>query len=259
MLTDVINYKRSYLELPNLYKGLASHDTIKKAMSQGKFFYSMTPDLYSAVALAHVLDTYYYSFKPYAINGASHHSIGTSSFSASSELKHQQYANKFISEDNIPFHNKLVIVPSIPILVAETFLQAQDNHVAKPFKIDMKKVLQCAVKEAKHYPDDKYKKIIEAVKKIAIRNHLEHEISEIISTYKQEISRVSKPVLGFNLVRGSILLDCTDFGIRNVYDASVLCKHVMELEKLGYFSIKGIIKTTLGFIKREFLKRFTLK
>lgn len=248
MLIDVINLKRTYLELPTLYRGLVSHHAIKKAMSKGIFFYSMTPDVYSAIALSCVLKTYYYSFKPYAMIGSSGHSIGRASFSSAHGLQ-AAAPKKFLSEDNIPFHSKLTLTSSLPIFMAESFLQAQD-HIpsAKCFEINIKKVLQVAVEQVTSEPRSRYDTIIEAVKKIAHLNNLDHYLPQIISPHQGEIPD-SKPMFEINISNGYAELDCTEFCVRNVYDASLLCKHVIVLGKLGHFKthvIKNQIKKIPG-------------
>jgi len=257
MLIDVINFRCHYNELPWLYKGFVSYDTIKRVMQEsGKFFHSMTPDVYSGIALACVLESYHYSFKPYTLNAASHHSIGTAAFSGGSD---RQAAKIFFSEENLPFHNKLVMAPSIPIIVAESFLQAQDHiSSAKRFKIDIKKVLKAAVKQTVRYTNNHYEAVIEAVKKIAYLNQIDDNfISQIISAHKN-LPRSYEPVFGFNIFRGHLLLDCTEFGVRNVYEASLLCKHILTLDKFRHYSLEEIFKTNLRLIKRELLRRLDL-
>jgi len=257
MLIDVINFKRHYSELPWLYKGFVSYDAIKRAMQEsGRFFHSMSPDVYSGIVLACVIETYYYSFKPYTLNGASRHSIGTAGFSGRPD---NQVTKKFLSEDNIPFHSKLVVVPSLPIVVAESFLQAQDHiSAAKVFKIDIREVLKVAVKQAVHYPGNRFEKVIEAAKKIAYLNQINDDfISQIISKNKNQ-PRSYEPVFGLNIVRSSLLLDCTEFGVRNVYEASLLCKCVLTFNKFRYYRMREMFKTNFRLIKRELLRRLGL-
>ena len=69
-----------YQQAPWLYHGgFARIDTINRARNkEGRFFCSMTPDLYSAVALSCLTTEYLYILRPIAINGASMHSTGSS-------------------------------------------------------------------------------------------------------------------------------------------------------------------------------------
>jgi hypothetical protein len=254
MVNEVINFEGNIYALPTLYRGCANYDTIKKAMSKsGIFFHSQIPDFYSGIAIASVLKTYYYSFKPYFLSGSSQHSNG-----AAFLYSNQANKKKFVDEDNIPFHSKLAgadIMNSVPLLIAESLWQAQD-HIpsAKRFEIDMKRLLQITVEKAICNPHRHYETVIDAVKKIAHLNNIEDCLPQIILKHKCEMPEI-EPVLGVDIINGYLQVDCTDFGVHNVYEASLLCKHVMILNELGYYSKKGIFKTTLSLITKDFLVR----
>ncbi len=254
MLIDVINFRRSYDELPLLYRGFVSYKVIKKVMQEsGRFFHSMIPDVYSGIALASILESYYYSFKPYTISGASCHSHGGACSNISED---NQTYKKFFSENNLSFHSKFVFAPSGPIFVAESFLQAQ-GHVpyARNLKIDIKKCLKAAIIEVVHYPEKLYETVADAVKKIACLNQIEPYALQIIAAHKNFPPRFYNPVLGFNILRGQLVIDCAEFGVRNVYDAAVLCRHILVLEKSKFFSANDVIKTTISLAKREIINK----
>ncbi len=254
MLTDVINMKRSYRELPFLYKGAVSYEPVKRiSLESGRFFNSLTPDVYSGIVLASVIDSYYYSQSPYSINGASHHSVGTSGFSVGSDKK---ALNKYLSEDNIPFHPKLVMVPSVPILVAECILQAHE-HVAesRQFAVDIKHVMETVARQTVNLRGEQYEAVIGAIKEIARLNNLEGCLSEIIVPRRQRCDQAVRSIPGINPLRKTLLVDCSQFGASNVFEASLLCRHLLALRGMNYFSLRGIAKTTIGLLKREFIKR----
>lgn len=254
MLREVINFKRSYVELPFLYRGFVSYKAIKKVMHEsGKFFHSMIPDVYSGIALASILESYYYSSRPYTISGASGHSHGAA---YANITKDNQTYKKFFSENNLPFHNKLAIAPSGPILTAESILQAQDHiPCANFFKLDIKRCILEAIKEAVYFSQEKYELVVEAVIKIARLNQIENYASKVILKHKKLPVRLRKPVLGFNIVYGQLVVDAAKFEVRNIYEAAILCQHILILGKLSYFSLAGIIKSTLSLIKREVINR----
>lgn len=256
-LNEVINFKRSYEELPSLYRGFVSYNAIKKVIQEsGKFFHSMIPDVYSGIALASVLETYYYSFKPYTISGASSHSHGAAYANISND---NQTYKKFFSENNMPFHKKLAIVSSSPIFAAESALQAKDHlSSAKHLEISIKKCVTEAIKEAVYLSENRYKLVIEAVRKIAQINQIEDYTSQLITKYKKLPMRSPDPVLGFNIVYNQIVIDSAEFEAQNVCDAAVICKHILIVKKFNYFSLIGIIKTTFALIKREILNRFNI-
>jgi glycosyltransferase involved in cell wall biosynthesis len=121
-LEKVLKGERSYGELPWLYTGaFVSRRAIDRARHpDGQFFLSSIPDAYSAVTLAQATDRYAYSFEPIAIAGLSKHSTGTSLFGQpSGQTGNGSPIQKFLEEDNIPFH------PSIPRLKNGSFLKCE--------------------------------------------------------------------------------------------------------------------------------------
>lgn len=120
-----------YPDLPMLYSGgFVDFEVMRRAREiTGSFYRSCNPDVYSAVAIASILDQYVYSFAPFAINGASKHSTGTSHF-ASSKNETTSPATLFASEQNIAFHADLPLgsdgkLPSsLQSFVYESFLQS---------------------------------------------------------------------------------------------------------------------------------------
>lgn len=250
ILIDVINFRRSYDELPLLYRGFVSYSAIKKVKQEsGRFFHSMVPDIYSGIVLACVIESYYYSFKPYAISGASRHSIG-GGMDSSFNTDHQ--ASKiYFSEDNVPFHRKLAFAPSTPIIVAESFLQAQDHiSYANHFKIDIRKCIKAAIKQANNFSGKQYEIIADAVNKTARLNQITHYEFKVIKARREMPARPIIPVFGLNIIRGHLVIDCVKFEARDVYKAALLCGHILALKKLNFFSLMGVIKTTFSYIKR---------
>ena len=128
----VILGNADYPCLPMLYNGGFVEFSVLLEIKErsGSFIRSMTPDVYFACAISSVLKEYVYSFEPLAINGASKHSGGTSVFT-SKKLSADSPGGKFLSEDNIPFHEDLPLdglgAPprSIQALLFESYLQSQ--------------------------------------------------------------------------------------------------------------------------------------
>jgi glycosyltransferase involved in cell wall biosynthesis len=129
-LSRVMNGRAPYPELPMLYNGGFVNMSVLQEIKRktGAFYKSLTPDVYSALAIASVVKNYIYSNEPLAINGASKHSTGTSAFSGDTKsiLSPLQL---FSSEENIPFHKDIPLCAdgkfplSIHISVYEAYLQ----------------------------------------------------------------------------------------------------------------------------------------
>lgn len=98
-----------YGDLPMLYHGFVESSVLRQlAGTSGRVYHSSQPDIYSAVAIASVVGAYAYSFEPLAINGASKHSNGASSFSQEKQ-PYGSPAQIFLAEENLPFH------PAVPM------------------------------------------------------------------------------------------------------------------------------------------------
>jgi glycosyltransferase involved in cell wall biosynthesis len=133
--------KSTYTHLPVLYNGgFVDFDVLKTIKEKsGAYFLSMIPDAYMGFAIASVNPDYIYSFEPFAINGASRHSGGTSSFSINGKSKISP-ADKFYSEPNIPFHEALPLtgngkpVMSIHAMTYESYLQSKQLRETSEFE-----------------------------------------------------------------------------------------------------------------------------
>jgi hypothetical protein len=122
----------AYNELPMLYTGgFVAISLIEDIRNRsGVFYQSCTPDVYSAIALASVLDTYLYVSEPLAINGTSSHSSGRSFYYRGAN-RNLAPALAFSGENNIPFHNEIPLTEdgsyplSMQALVLESYLQSR--------------------------------------------------------------------------------------------------------------------------------------
>ena len=231
-----------------------SYEPVKRVLLEsGRFFCSLNPDVYSGVVLASVIDTYYYSQSPYSIDAASHHSIGSSYLGRNSD---KRIANIFLSEDNIPFHPKLVMAQSLPVLVAECALQAHDHVAAsRRFPVDITRVLEAAIERAVNLPEEQYEVVIGVVKEIGRLHGLGEHMPGIIKPRKQNAKQILRPMPGINRIKNILMVDCSQFGVTNVFDAAVLCRHLLVLKEKDYFSTRGVLRTTCGLLKRELMKR----
>lgn len=116
-------------DLPSISTGgFVDIEIINHARNKGgKFFLSITPDVYSAIAIASIVGKFVILKEPIFVSGASHHSIGTS---GSCELK-SKILDDFYSENDIPFHDSLAGIEkigSIPIGNYDCYLKSSFLH-----------------------------------------------------------------------------------------------------------------------------------
>jgi len=113
------------------------------------------------MVIASALETYYYSSKPYSLNGTSAHSNGASFFGGNLSQEYYKPALLFLSENLIPFHEKLCQVASTPVIVAESFFQAREHFsMARKFQIDLEDVISAALKEVLHAPGTRCEAVV---------------------------------------------------------------------------------------------------
>jgi glycosyltransferase involved in cell wall biosynthesis len=124
-LEKVLIGNSHYAELPMLYTGGVVHSSlIEKAKNGGqKFYNSFTPDVYSGIAIASVINEYVKMETPFAISGLSRYSNGQSQLGSNSDAS---IAKTFFDENDIPFFRSLGNgqVKSLHLLTLEAYLQS---------------------------------------------------------------------------------------------------------------------------------------
>jgi glycosyltransferase involved in cell wall biosynthesis len=136
-LAKVLRGDATYHDLPMLYNGGYVEVGVLKDLARrtGAIIRSRIPDVYSAVAIASVLDEYAYLDEPSAINGASKHSTGSAQFAKHGD---RAAAKRFDSEGNIAWHDALPLgaddnIPmSVDAFVYESYLQSADLRTDAP-------------------------------------------------------------------------------------------------------------------------------
>jgi glycosyltransferase involved in cell wall biosynthesis len=194
MLQQVLDGFRAHDELPMLYNGgFISIDLIKRAkLVTERFFMSMNPDVYSAIVLSFLTDSYIYSREPLAINGASLHSNGTAGFERVKRERSYNPTDKFWSEKNIPIHEDIPLlengrlVRSTQITIYEAYLQAQKFHLCKKVSTNHAKQLYLAIKNSG--PDQS--EILVWAKLFARKNRLSLPILSFFSCVPKSFDKI---------------------------------------------------------------------
>ena len=235
----------AYEELPFLYIGgfIDSRIINKGRSSEGVFYLSMSPDIYSAVVFASILEDYVMLKEPVVIAGMSSHSAGASGFCI---INDQGPANKFYSEDNIPFDSRLThknLPKSIPIAIYEAYLQSA--HVHNDFlKIKMEDQLALALSKIALDEDVVLRKYCVD---IANRNGID---MSIVYRREKEFRKVQARWKLLKCLKERIyrcfnyrVLSGKEYGIQDIYGASILAKAIY-LEETCYkrWRLKKILR-----------------
>ncbi len=262
LLKAVANGVTSYGRLPVVYSGFVSMNSINNIRKKtGRFFHSITPDVYSGIVLAEELNQYLYSFRPFSINGGSAKSTGQTTMS------NNERGKLFFTESSIGINESMPIIRgSIQSHVAEAFLQAQKVNLLKNYHLNYKRVHQNILNEVTQLEEplrsDGLKTLLNMQLSSSIRKQVEtafhnekriENISDKPDTTKQTIS---------NSVAGYLFFDTTKFSIQNSYDA---CLFVGNL--LGSYRFPSRIKHAnssafiISYLKRKispYLDRYLL-
>lgn len=137
-------------------------------------------------------------------------------------------------------------------------MQAQEHFpVVQKYDIDLRELIRKAINEVVHSPRIKYERVAVAITDIAEKNSL-GDYADRILKHTNNVPRrnVGIDVPGYNMIRRHFVLDCSKYEARDVYQASLLCKLIMEHKTSGMsFSLPSVIKTTIKLTKK-FLKRW---
>jgi hypothetical protein len=220
MLHGVMSGQAAYRDLPWLYNGGAASVALINLLrhKDGHYFRSLNPDIYSAISLA-LSTRYYVSVNvPISINGASKHSGGTS------HMLGQKYdlvspTSKFLAEENIPFHSKLVFGKSFQIMAYECYLQA--SHLYANPAYELAGQLKAALVVA---PRAQFREVFAECKEMAERNGV-----AMPGRLSVELSRINFKFRGLKnrfTQRRAITVPAAKLGAWNVDSASDAAKHI---------------------------------
>lgn len=234
-MAKVLEGRAAYAELPMLYTGgfvsMTVLDDLKRRT--GAFYKSRIPDVYTGFAVASLVPTYAYSRTPLAVGGISRHSIGVDQFSKSKKSK-ESPSQKFLQEDNIPFHKDMPLTesgdvpPSLQAVVFESYLQTiclRDGSPIEPFDRQLEVIL------ASSPPDDEQLAAWAAT--FARMHGLDYE--RIRARARLTRFRLKLESIPINFARriGRRNIGSPRQPIANVYDASLAAAEVLERARRG--------------------------
>jgi len=256
-LLKLINCQNGYERVPWLYKGFVHIGAISRVKRiSGNFFHSMIPDVYSGIALANVIDNYFYSFKPYTLDGISGHSNGGTYAIDSSQ---KAASNMFLSERNIPLHKGFLYSQSAYLLTAECVFKAIScNVINSSIDIDINKFFDASLKEVERESSTRYNNVVEAIYFTASYfNKPRRSVEKLIRKYpnKPICDKYNVNIEGFNKFKNRIEIDASKLSVHNIYDATLLHEKIRN-NPSKYLQATAVLKSTFQFIIREIRKRY---
>jgi hypothetical protein len=249
LLQDVQSFKIGYTSLPMIYSGTIKKSVLQRITSyRGRFFNAASPDLDSGVAVACELEHFFRSGTPYSMTGCSKHSIGASNLSE--QPVNTQPSVEFYKENSHLPHPQIGVDPvNIQMCVADSILIARDTIPNTNYlQIDFIDLMTRIAKDASISSPDRYDISISAIRRIGLLNGLESKAEQLISKFpnRPAILKSNKLINRANSIGTVAYLNCTDFGIDNVYNASILTDHILSLQGAGCLSLRDKVNRTLS-------------
>lgn len=134
-----------YTKLPSIYNSFVSMSAVRSLKGKspnGRFFNSVTPDVYSGIILAGHFEKYLYSFRPFSVNGRSGRSNGLSIYKNDSSYRDFFHENEIFTSVDIP-----VLPGSINSAVAEAYLQAYALNLTNRFPLLKRRYLKAIIRD----------------------------------------------------------------------------------------------------------------
>lgn len=219
----VARFRDNYPVLPGTYSGFVHRSVIDRVMIGGRYYSSITPDSFSGFADAGVLDHYAYTFRPFALAGLSGRSNGASQVTNNDDRE----ATRYSQENDLPVHPSVIYCrQSLPIVVAEAFLQARDQVPRlKAIDFDFTHLAEVALRDAS---PENYLVVRDTIAQIAQRNGISLKMppkptlaQAMIRTIDRNMQRVRR------LCEGYRRIDAGARGITDVAGAALLAREML--------------------------------
>lgn len=228
VLRDVLAFERTYTDLPCIYNSFVATEILDviRHRGNGRLLPCITPDAYSGIAVAGVIDRYAFSWRPLSVNAASRHSNGTI---ASYRGVRDRDALKHFTSSSLDIHSQLARCSSVPVLIADAALAAKANLPIDGGwpTVDMEAMLRLAAHYAERRPAEVYEETMEALETIAYRNSL-MPFWEQIRSRSVHVGVPELQSIGWNEEGDSLVIDGNIFNLRDVADAAACVALVLD-------------------------------
>jgi glycosyltransferase involved in cell wall biosynthesis len=248
----ILNLWSGYSRGPCFYNSFIHCGIAKRLKAKsGVFFGSVTPDVYSALATCSVLDNFYYSTRPFSINGASHHSNGT----AGGMLNQPQppaktEIHRFMAELDLPQHPKFpIILGSLNSALIEAFSQA--NLLCFGNKLPILDTLWIfkISKELSKKPRGTYDKGMEDLEGIYSRIGKSWLFKICRKLFPNKPSGLSTPTYGLDS-RSCLSINAKSLGVTDVAQACIVAHNLLGTytipSRVSTYSFSSLVKKNLG-------------
>lgn len=212
----------NYGLLPNVYSSFVKRDFINATRGvRGKFFSSVTPDVYSAVTLISEFSDYLFSPYPFSISGGSGASNGMSNAIVGG-------LDAFFAESQQEMHKSMPVIPgSISSCVLEALYTANDLVFDGHLRINRSRYLSLIIEDLNERLPEIRVAGLEALGQLELtrgeRRLIEKAMRERGSIVCGETALIeeAREIARSNVVS---VLDCQDLGVHDIEGAAKLAR-----------------------------------
>lgn len=237
VIIDVLDIQKTFSKLPTIYNSVVSKTLLNELKSRcGRFFNSVSPDIYTGFAFAHLSKKFFSLGVPITIGGTSSKSNGYNALKKSNKI-----LKEFESLSGDIFHKKIPNVHSNQYIAAvyESFLHVKEDLNLDEIKLEMKEAFFKIIKNVIAHDTNE---IEQTEKKILLACEDDRELNSYVKTlllkYPIKVTKRSEasPAIGIPGYKNLLILDAYMFDLKNIFDVSVFMSKFYEysLDRVGY-------------------------
>lgn len=226
-INKYLSFRMPYtFDLPGVYCGFVKIEALNR-VTKANFFKSITPDAYSAIAVAFATTQYVYSHTPFVLHGSSARSNGGAYLQAKKEQEGEESV-LFFKENTLPIHPDIVMTKAFRVCALEAFLQFSTHfpELTSAYNINWELFLKYVLTEISTNTKDEIENAVAKMCKMhnvdynLISKNLPNKFSGL--TLNELILKVFNKVK-FIIKNNKTKIDNTEYyGVYNVYDAALL-------------------------------------
>lgn len=218
-----------YDEGPGLYSSFVSADVLEEVFSEtdGVWFSSGYPDIYSCYVIASAVDRFYRCGFGLSINGASGKSTGT----AYMHVPQSELVIEFNSQNSL--HEPLSHAPSLAIAEADALLFARERLPVKfaPYEFSWPLLVNRLSEEISSAPTKyHFDRLLAALQNIV--EFSDTKMPEVPGFSEGKNTKSAQPLYGIDFEAKRISLNLQNLRVENVYDASQFSDSIFPLGRL---------------------------
>ncbi|SNT63933.1 Glycosyl transferase family 2 [Tardiphaga sp. OK246] len=227
---QVLDFRAPYNRLPCIYNSFVHLNEIRsfQQRNNGIFFGAMSPDIYSAFAIADTIEEFCYSDAPLSINGASSKSNGTLHTQGSKE---SEVVKQFYSDTKFKYESDVPMGRVIEFAVLDAFYKVQRNSstFARTW-VDKTRVLESAISSA--FASVRSNEVradwLNTIRAFSDAANLTNEYDTLLAQ-SNDLSHC-RDVMSPGLYSSVLVFNATTLGIRNVRDCALRCAEILDFK-----------------------------